>query len=168
MLKLNLKKTDEIENYPDWGLQTGTTTSKQASEAEDNSSDSGLDSNEKILNKNRRSSLTGSQSKIAEGKIIFSFLPQIIPISMETLDENKQVSSRIESAFESIQSAWALLASMQTARALLDTTECDRTAKTIQLAFASLGKLLLALDSDDFRLFNAYKSGTQNLKIQNY
>ena len=150
---------DKDDQIPEWGFQAN-----QSSE----SSDSGVDSNEKIpketasvvSNTNqRRSSLSASQSKIAEGKIIFSFLPQIIPISMETLNMHESVATRIELAFESMQSAWGLLVSMTTAQALLDTAECDRTAKSIQFMFSRLAKILLSLDFDHFKGLSAFKLG---------
>lgn len=155
-------KLEEAEPMPEWGINTGN-TQQQVSGQESgggSASDSGLDSNEKgsmEAGYRRKSSLSASQSKIAEGKIIFSFLPQIIPISTETINES--VATRIESVFESMQNAWALLASMNTTRAILDTAENDRTAKSILFLFARFSRLLLGLDPDDLSSLNVFKNG---------
>lgn len=140
---------------PDWDLQTHQSGAESAAAS---SADSGVDSNEKNNTERRRS----SQTKIAEGKIIFSFLPQIIPVSMQTLEQSR--ATRVEYAFESLQAAWALLTSMQTARALLDTAECDRTAKSVLLVFTRFAKLLLNMDWDDFKSLNAFKQGLLLIK----
>lgn len=153
---------------PEWGLQTAGSQPNQQSGGESGpaSSDSGVDSNEKAQHEHgRRSSLSASQSKIAEGKIIFSFLPQIIPISDETLN-NESVSTRLESAFESMQSAWALVASMNTTRALLDTAENDHAVKSILFLFAQFARILLhQLTDDDLNTLNALKNGNLTNKL---
>ena len=124
---------EEDPEIPDWGLNTHVTVQSEKS------SDSGVESNGKGVSDN------GAAFKVAEGKIIFSYLPQILPISMETFRASSVVD-KMEMSYELLQSSWALLASMETALALRNTHECDQTAKTIQQTFAHFVHLFLSLD----------------------
>lgn len=150
LLKRKVSFSSNEENIPDWGLQTAYLLNQS-----DKSSDSGVDSNNEPKNRNRSDSL-GNQ-KIAEGKIIFSFLPQIVPISLETL-ETSSIMSKLETSFEYLQSSWSLLISMGTSEAALDTHECDQTAKAIQQAFTHFSFLFLTIDSNSLKQFQFYKN----------
>ena len=95
------------ESIPEWGLGTDI-----HSDNNNSGSDSGVDSND---TKERRKYLAGgvggvNDVKIAEGKIIFSYLPRVLPISEERL-KTDSVVDKMESAFEYLQSSWTLLTS---------------------------------------------------------
>ena len=101
--KLKLVKSDSKSSLnqslkiPDWSLQTA---------------------NEKILAGGGNSSFEDSgvendankKPSITEGKIIFSYIPQILPISFEKL-ETSSVSSKIDALYEITQNSWNLLSS---------------------------------------------------------
>jgi hypothetical protein len=95
------------EGVPEWGLGTDI-----HSDNNNSGSDSGVDSND---TKERRKYMAGgvggvNDVKIAEGKIIFSYLPRVLPISEERL-KTDSVVDKMESAFEYLQSSWTLLTS---------------------------------------------------------
>ena len=102
-------------------------------------------------------------AKIAEGKIIFSFLPQIMPISDQVLETSSTVASRMEQAFEHLQSAWSLLTSMHSLNAAQDTHECDQTARAIQQAFSNFVRLFLDLESVHLRQFQIYDNELRSI-----
>lgn len=148
--------TDNL-SVPDWGLNTALAGS-QAGQS-DKSSDSGVDSNE---GKNRHRSDSIQSQKIAEGKIIFSFLPQIMQISSEVL-KTGTVVNKMESAFEHLQSSWTLLVSTPTLKAYAETYECDQTAKAIQQSFTHFSYLFLIIDSANLKQFQIYSQEFKNL-----
>jgi hypothetical protein len=139
------------ENVPEWGLNTN----QHNQTTHQTESDSGVDSNDGQKTKPRANSF-GSQ-KIAEGKIIFSFLPQILPISDETYDTNSVVK-KMEQAFEYLQTSWSLLVSTSTLEAVKHTYECDQTAKAIQQAFTHFSYLFLIIDSKELKEFQIYRN----------
>lgn len=148
---------DEEKQIPDWSFETGTTNDANVNQqqSDKSSDDSGVDSNDGVPR--AAAPRRESQEKIAEGKIIFSFLPQIIPISMETLDSSS-TASKMELAFEHLQASWSLLISTPTWHALVDTYECDQTAKAVQQAFTHFSHLFLNLDSDSLRQLQIYQN----------
>lgn len=141
-----LRKSNE-DTFPEWGISTNLAPSEK-------SSDSGVDSNDG--NKNRARSDSFGNQKIAEGKIIFSFLPQVLPISDETLPTGSVVN-KMETAFELLLSSWSLLASMPTDLAAHDTHECDQTAKAVQQALTHFSYLFLTIDSANLKQFQIYE-----------
>jgi hypothetical protein len=145
--------SDSVDNVPEWGLQTADAKSEKSS-----ASDSGLDTNDGNGGGRMGSkSKSGSMQKIAEGKIIFSFLPQIEELSHRTI-ETSSVAHRLETAFEHLLSSWTLLVSMPTGQALLDQFECDQTAKSIQQVFTHFSHLLLLLDSGNLKQLRVYQN----------
>lgn len=144
----DLRKSNE-ENFPEWGINTNLALAQS-----EKSSDSGVDSNDG--NKNRARSDSFGNQKIAEGKIIFSFLPQVLPISDETL-KTGSVVNKMETAFEFLLSSWSLLVSMPTDLAAHDTHECDQTAKAIQQALTHFSYLFLTIDSANLKQFQIYQ-----------
>ena len=100
----SLNSSTANENLPEWGLSSKQMTNQQS----DSGSDSGVDSNDM---KEKKYSGKASNIKVAEGKIIFSYLPQVMPISHETMPPDTVVY-KMESAFEFLQSSWSLLTSM--------------------------------------------------------
>ena len=153
-------KTDVNEDIPNWDINMINPSGSQQLESDKSGSDSGVDSNDG-QNKHGKSSRGRSDSfgnqKIAEGKIIFSFLPQILPISDEVLNRSS-VASKMESAYEHLQSSWALIVSMPTLSAGNDTHECDQTAKAIQQAFTHFSYLFLTMDSANLKEFQIYQN----------
>jgi hypothetical protein len=157
-VSFNSSMDDDIE-LPEWDIQTTLKSEKSSA------SDSGLDSNDaknKKLNNFSQNKNKSESNKIAEGKIIFSFLPQIEPLSHETI-KTSSIASRMESAFEYLQSTWTLLVSMPTQKASLDTFECDQTAKAIQRAFAHFSHLLFLLESNDLKELQIYRNEFENI-----
>lgn len=100
------------EHVPDWGLSTSIHLNNTADNNNNSGSDSGVDSNDtKERTQMPKYSASGvNDIKIAEGKIIFSYLPQVLPISQETL-KTDSVVDKMENAFEYLQSSWTLLTS---------------------------------------------------------
>jgi hypothetical protein len=86
------------DEVPEWGLATGG----------DSGSDSGVDSND--MREKGKMAASVRNMRIAEGKIIFSFLPQVLPISEEVM-RTDTVVSKMERASEYLQAAWGLLTS---------------------------------------------------------
>jgi len=148
--QLDTKQNDD--NLPDWGLQT-----VQELIQSEKSSDSELE-NVKVDARPRSSS---TNTKIAEGKIIFSYLPQVMPISEETFHTDNLVN-KMEAAFEYLQSSWTLLLSTNTLEAAKNTHECDQTAKAIQQAFSHFSYLFLMIDSENIKEFQIYKNEFQD------
>ena len=149
------------ENLPVWGLHTDTVNVKI--DKSGSGTDSGVDSTEGRKSKSGARDGKGKEAaqKIAEGKIIFSFLPQIEPLSHETI-ETSSVAHKIETAFEYLQSSWTLLISMPTSQAELETFECDQTAKSIQQAFTHFSHLLLLLDSVNLKQLRIFQAEFTN------
>ncbi len=86
------------DEMPEWGLGTGG----------DSGSDSGVDSND--MREKGKMAASVRNVRIAEGKIIFSFLPQVLAISEEVM-RTDTVVSKMERASEYLQAAWGLLTS---------------------------------------------------------
>ena len=133
------------KNLPDWSLNQIKSENIQS----EKSSDSGVDSND-VKEKTK-----WPNNKIAEGKIIFSYLPQVMPISNELMHSDSVVN-KMENAFEYLQSAWSLLVSMSAEQALSNTHESDQTAKAIQQTFTHFAYLFLTMNSTNLKLFQVY------------
>ena len=102
----NQEEHEMAVDVPDWGIQT------QHYQSEKSGTDSGVDSNEgNTRRKNSTTSHSIHDQKISEGKIIFSFLPQVLPISNETMKIGSIVN-KMEQSFEYLQSSWSLLVSL--------------------------------------------------------
>ena len=108
---LNTSTNYENNNIPEWGLASLQTTGSNM-QSENSGSDSGVDSNDMKEKNSKFGKKTSSVNnmKIAEGKIIFSYLPQVLPISHETL-KTDTVVNKMENAFEFLQSSWCILTS---------------------------------------------------------
>ena len=146
LLKNPLEKFDNKiinDDFPDWCLEINQTSMQS------NNSDSGLENEDK-----KRVNSFGT--KIAEGKIIFSYLPQVLPISQEFINTNS-LSNKMETAYEYLQTSWTLLVSTNKSDANKNTHECDQTAKAIQQLFAHFSYLFLMLDSENLNEFQSYK-----------
>ncbi len=163
---LTFDKSEQEEHemaidVPDWGIQT----QHQQYQSEKSGTDSGVDSNEG--NNRRKNSTTASihDQKISEGKIIFSFLPQILPISNETMKMGSIVN-KMEQSYEYLQSSWSLLISLSPLVVLNNQIECDQIAKAIQQAFTQFSYLFLHMDSTNLKEFQIYKKEFQSLKNQ--
>lgn len=100
-----LNSTINNDKLPEWGMSSKQMTNQQS---ENSGSDSGVDSNDM---KEKKYTGKASNIKVAEGKIIFSYLPQVMPISHETMPADTVVY-KMERAFEYLQSSWSLLTSM--------------------------------------------------------
>ena len=133
------------KNLPDWSLNQVKSENIQS----EKSSDSGVDSNDV------KEKAQWPTNKIAEGKIIFSYLPQVLPISNELL-HSESVVNKMENAFEYLQSAWSLLVSMNAEQALANTHESDQTAKAIQQTFTHFAYLFLTMNLTNLKLFQVY------------
>jgi hypothetical protein len=139
---------------PDWGLLSTIATVEK-------SSDSGVDSNDHFgsnaVQKQQQQRDRGlGDPKVAEGKIIFSYLPQVLPISLETLDSHT-ASARMERACEHLQSSWSLLISTSSLEASKRAHECDQTARAVQQSFAHFVRLFMSVDASELREFHVYK-----------
>lgn len=153
--RMRKSSSSENESPLEWGLQTNATDKPSSP------SDSGLefeDKSDKMRSSSKVISQPSSQpQKVAEGKIVFSFMPQVEPLSYEMI-ETSSTAYKMETAFEYIQASWALLVSMSTNQASTDTHECDQTAKTIQQTFSHFSHLLLLLDSKSLQEFQIYQN----------
>jgi len=119
-IHINNNENNELNDYlPDWSLNINQQIDDKQSDGDSNESEPDFKQ---------------QTNKIAEGKIIFSYLPQILPISQETMQTSSLVE-KMESAFEYLKSGWTLLISTNTLDAAKNTHECDQTAKSLQNAF---------------------------------
>ena len=173
--KRDLSNHDDNDNdedgderkLPDWGLQTAPTTLVQSDNNNNKSnSDSGVEANDGVGQQREMKKAAKFQGhKIAEGKIIFSYLPEIVPVSFEML-QTGSVAAKMEHAFEYLQSSWTLLVSLSTREASQNIYECDQTAKSIQQSFGHFAYLFLTLDSASLREFQVYKQEFESRQQQ--
>lgn len=95
--------------------------------------------------------------KIADGKIIFSFIPEIVPLSKKTLDANL-LESKLEQSYEYLQSSWSLLISMDISNIAKYSNDYDQIAKAIQQAFIEFSYLFLSVNSQELKKLKVYKN----------
>ncbi len=95
------RDVETSNEMPEWGLATGETVQSER----DSGSDSGVDSNDM-----RDKGKSEKNLRIAQGKIIFSYLPQVVEISEEVM-RTDTIANKMERAFEYLKATWGLLIS---------------------------------------------------------
>ncbi|CAF0732115.1 unnamed protein product [Brachionus calyciflorus] len=156
-----IQKTSSESNIPDWGLKTTDQMNPS-----DKDTDSGVDSNNEPKTKNRSNSLTNQ--KIAEGKIIFSFLPQVLPLSLETFDNNSLIN-RMELSIEYLISSWSLIVSSSYNEIFQNLYEYDKIAKAIEHTVTHFTYLFMSLNELDFnnsQIFGKNFQHNENFKSE--
>lgn len=145
--RMKKKHLVSIESaMPNWALET-----RDDSNIFERSSDSGVDS----VNEHKHNKMTGlSNSKIADGKIIFSFLPQVLPISNETIESDCLVN-RLEVCIEYLISSWCLVVS-QSNYDFINISENENVCKTIQQAFINFTALFFNVEIDTLKKCNFF------------
>ncbi|RNA29524.1 hypothetical protein BpHYR1_050019 [Brachionus plicatilis] len=145
--KLTAKKKRSVSfesKIPDWGLET-----KSESNILDKSSDSGVDSINEQNKQNKPNGLT--DHKIADGKIIFSFLPQVLPISDQTMN-TQCLSSKLEISISHLICSWSLMVTLNNYDSI-DLNENEIVCKAIQQAFINFTSLFLNIEFDAIKDF---------------
>jgi hypothetical protein len=144
--KRSAQDDDDDEIIPEWDIQ------RNGIESDKSGTDSGVDYSHDAAAHTKKSTTTTnlSHQKIAEGKIIFSFLPQVLPVSDALMpDSTHSYAVKLDRALEHLHSSWSLLVSTPTRVANADTHEFDQTARAIQQAFAHFVHLILTINDDD-------------------
>ena len=148
-----LSKTDSKSSLnlslkiPDWGLEATIGTNGERIAENSSCDDSGVENDKK------------SKPSITEGKIIFSYIPQILPISFEKLETNS-ISSKIDALYEITQNSWNLLSSSYVP--VYTKFDYEPTINTIKQLLSSYTNIIINLNYANFIELNLVKN---NLKV---
>lgn len=131
----SIESNEQPLKIPNWDLTM--TTKQQQQLQQEATDDSGV---EYEMN-----------NKIADGKIIFSYIPQIMPISFEKLD-NYSLINRLDILYELIQIKWNLILTTSNKN-----NNNDKIADLIIKLFSDYTKLIIKLDNDKLNEINEFK-----------